>query len=272
MPAPDRGTGGASLSAPALIEVALNGGSDRPAPWRPEEAAAEGRRAVEAGAGMVHVHARREDGGESSDPEWYARFLDIFCADCPGVPVSFTSKRTPRLIEDVAAWAPTPHVCSVNFGSAVDPWRELLQLLRDRSVVIEAGVADELMIDALRAAACPVCHLVFLVVTADEARHSAAARYMALRSHARNGGVGAPSHAPPRGDATWGGVGAALAAGDHVRVGLEDSLTLPDGRPAQSNGDLVECAVRIAESLGRIPIQPGEMADLVNRIAEAPDG
>jgi uncharacterized protein (DUF849 family) len=270
MLAADRQTRGTPVSVPALIEVALNGGSDRPAPWRPEEAAAEGRRAVEAGAGMVHVHARRDDGEESSDPDWYARFLDIFGTDCPSVPVSFTSRHTSRLIEDVAAWAPTPHVCSVNFGSVVDPWREVLQLLRDRTVVIEAGVADESMIDALYAARCPVCHVVFLVVTADRTRGSAAARYVALRSHAREAGLEAPIVAHGRGDATWGVVGAALAAGDHVRVGLEDSLTLPDGRPAHSNEDLVRCAVRIAESLGRTPLPAREMADLINRMAEAP--
>jgi uncharacterized protein (DUF849 family) len=272
MPEADRRPGGAAVSTPALIEAALNGGTGQPAPWTPEEAAAEGRRAVEAGAGMVHVHARSHDGAQSSDPDWYGRFSEIFAADCPGVPVSFTSKATPRLLEDVAAWAPIPQVCSVNFGSAVDPWRDLLRILGERRVVVEAGVADEAMIDALRASAWPVCHLVFLVVTADGDRHSASARYMALRTHTRKVGLDAPIVAHGYGDATWGVVGAALAAGDHVRVGLEDSQTLPDGRPARSNAELVASAIRIAESLGRTPITAAAMADLVSGMVEVPHG
>jgi uncharacterized protein (DUF849 family) len=248
------------LSVPALIEAAINGPTERPAPWSPDEAAAEGRRAVEAGAGMVHVHARTREGAESSDPEWYRRFLELFAELCPGVPVSLTSKRTPRLLENVAAWAPLPAVCAVNYGSSVDPWRELLEILERQEVLIEAGAADEAMIDAVCAAARPAAHVVLLVEAQDPSRASAADRYLALRMHARRAGFEAPIIAHGRGDATWGVVGAALATGDHVRVGFEDSLTLPDGRPAGSNAHLVASAVRIAEALGRAPIEPAAVA------------
>jgi 3-keto-5-aminohexanoate cleavage enzyme len=71
------------------------------------------------------------------------------------------------------------------------------------------------------------------------------------------------------GDATWGIVGAALAADDHVRVGLEDARMLADGREIRSNGDLVENAVRIAEALGRTPIGPAAVAALLAPVAEA---
>jgi uncharacterized protein (DUF849 family) len=248
------------LSAPALIEAALNGAAPRPAPWTPEDAADEGRRAVDAGAGMVHVHARARDGVQASDPAWYRRFLERFEELCPGVPVSFTSKATPGLLEDVAAWSPAPPACSVNYGSSVDPWRELLEILARRGIAVEGGAADEPMIDAVCAAPRAPSHLVLLVTAGEPDRAAAAERYLALRVHARRGGLDAPIVAHGYGDATWGVVGAALAAGDHVRVGFEDSLTLADGRPAASNGDLVANAVRIAEALGRTPIGPETMA------------
>jgi len=248
------------MSSSALIEAAINGPTGRPAPWSPEDAAAEARRAVEAGAGLIHAHARTREGAESSDPGWYRDFLVQFAELCPGVPVSITSKRTPRLLENVAAWTTQPAVCSVNYGSSVDPWRELLGILEGRGVPIEAGAADEAMIDAVCAADRPAAHLVLLVEAQDPSRVAAADRYLALRMHASRAGFEAPIIAHGRGDATWGIVGAALAAGDHVRVGFEDSLTLPDGRPAASNGELVASAVRIAAALGRTPIEPAAVA------------
>ena len=49
----------------------------------------------------------------------------------------------------------------------------------------------------------------------------------------------------------WRLVGAALALGGNVRVGLEDNFYLPDGEMAGSNGDLVARARRMAEDVGR---------------------
>lgn len=42
---------------------------------------------------------------------------------------------------------------------------------------------------------------------------------------------------------------AALAKGRHVRVGLEDTLVLPDGRRARDNAELVAKAIDLAEKL-----------------------
>lgn len=257
------------MSAPVLTEAALNGRAAAPAPWTPEETADEGRRAVEAGAAMVHVHARTRDGAQSSDPDWYRRFRERFDATCPGVPVSYTSRVAPSLLADVAAWDPAPAVCSVNYAHDEDPWRDLLEVLERRAIAVEAGVADEAMIDAVRDHPLAPSHFVILVEAEDPSRAAAAARYLELRAHAAAACPGVPIVAHGYGDATWGVVGAALAAGDHVRVGLEDAKILADGREVRSNGDLVENAVRIAEALGRTPIGPEAVAALLAPVAEA---
>lgn len=56
---------------------------------------------------------------------------------------------------------------------------------------------------------------------------------------------------------------AAIAMGGHVRVGLEDSLTLPDGSPA-SNQLLVEKVVRIAFEIGRGIATPEEARTILS--------
>jgi uncharacterized protein (DUF849 family) len=58
-------------------------------------------------------------------------------------------------------------------------------------------------------------------------------------------------------------VAVAAAAGGHVRVGFEDTATLPDGSPASSNAQLVELAVNVAESLGRPVMEPAEARELL---------
>jgi uncharacterized protein (DUF849 family) len=168
---------------------------------------------------------------------------------------------TPTLLEDIPRWTPRPHFASVNFGSSEDPWQALLDVLGSQNVQIEAGAEDEGMVDALARSGAPANHLVLLIVGSDESRRAAARRYVALSDHARGAGRW-PIVAHGFGDATWGVVGGAMAAGDHVRVGFEDVSRDPSGRSVSSNAELVEAAVRLAHSLGRRPLEPSEVASL----------
>jgi len=62
------------------------------------------------------------------------------------------------------------------------------------------------------------------------------------------------------GRAQWKLVGAALALGGNVRVGLEDNFYLDASgtQMARGNGPLVEKAVRMARDIGREPMSPAE--------------
>jgi 3-keto-5-aminohexanoate cleavage enzyme len=57
-------------------------------------------------------------------------------------------------------------------------------------------------------------------------------------------------------------LGAVVALGGHVRVGLEDNLYLGRGILASSNGQLVAKAVRILRDLGAEPASPAEAREL----------
>jgi 3-keto-5-aminohexanoate cleavage enzyme len=62
------------------------------------------------------------------------------------------------------------------------------------------------------------------------------------------------------GRAQWKLVGAALALGGNIRVGLEDNFYLDAAgtQMARGNGPLVEKAVRMARDVGREPMSPAE--------------
>ena len=50
----------------------------------------------------------------------------------------------------------------------------------------------------------------------------------------------------------------ALAAGGHLRVGMEDTLSFARGRPVARNAELVERAAELARLAQRPPMRPAE--------------
>jgi uncharacterized protein (DUF849 family) len=77
--------------------------------------------------------------------------------------------------------------------------------------------------------------------------------------------------------ATWSATGigrtslpvlfAALAAGGHLRVGMEDTVTFARGRPVASNAELVERAAAAAELAQRPAISPVAARDMLGVLA-----
>jgi 3-keto-5-aminohexanoate cleavage enzyme len=61
----------------------------------------------------------------------------------------------------------------------------------------------------------------------------------------------------------WRLVGAALALGGNIRVGLEDNFYLPNGEMASSNGDLVDKARQMTEDIGRRPATVAEAREMI---------
>jgi uncharacterized protein (DUF849 family) len=57
---------------------------------------------------------------------------------------------------------------------------------------------------------------------------------------------------------------AALSAGGHLRVGMEDTVTFAKGRPVRDNAELVERAAALAEIAQRPPMTPDEARTLLN--------
>jgi len=77
--------------------------------------------------------------------------------------------------------------------------------------------------------------------------------------------------------ATWSATGvgrtslpvifAALAAGGHLRVGMEDTITFSRGRPVISNGELVERAATLADLAQRPAMEPDQARAMLGMAA-----
>jgi uncharacterized protein (DUF849 family) len=238
-----------------LIQAALNGGTTRkshPAvPLTSAELAAEAAAAKLAGAGAFHLHPRDPAGEQTLEPD---RVLPAVAAvrAATGLPVGVTTGiwtvagDVRRRLDLVAGWAGDgrPDYASINMN---EPGIEdLADLLTSLGIGIEAGVWGPA--DARVLAASGFRDRIGWVLMEPEEKVPAEAVATAAAAAAELARLGVTARQVRHGydQATWPVLSAALADGQDIRIGLEDTTVLPDGSPAAGNADLVAAAARLA--------------------------
>ncbi|MFB9638272.1 3-keto-5-aminohexanoate cleavage protein [Streptomyces spiralis] len=228
-----------------MMQVCLNGSRTAAdgavVPLTPEAMAESAAGAVAAGATEVHVHPRTPCGRESMSPRVVAAAVEAIRARVP-VPVGVTTgawtepdpaARPAR----VRGWTVLPDVASVNWHEPGA--EELAAALLARGVGVEAGIWSGTD-GAARFAASPLAPRVLRVLAevTDPAPETAAESARALLAelgdahgrpvllHGEDGGV-------------WAVLRVAGRLGLDARIGLEDTMVLPDGERARSNAQLV---------------------------------
>lgn len=136
-----------------------------------------------------------------------------------------------------------PDFASVNFSE--EGTADLCDLLLRRGIGIEAGlssVADaRAFIESGITAGC-----VRILVEPDEEKPVAAiATAAAIDELLNHADIAVRQLHHGYGMATWAVIGAALDRGHDIRVGLEDTLELPDGSRTRDNAELVTVAARL---------------------------
>ena len=266
-----------ALADKVIISCALTGAVTTkkhcPAiPYTPEEIADEARRAYEAGATIVHIHARTDDGAPTWDAAVFARIKEEVQRRCP-VLINFSTGGVGPMQSRTAHLALRPAIAALNMGSMnYARWSEkrrefAFQLVFVNSfedivgfakIMAETGIKPEMecfdtghvhshtVLEDLGLLARPY-HFSFIMGVLGGI--PATARHLAFQA----------SNVPA--DARWKVIGisreqwplcmAALSLGGDIRVGLEDNFYLPDGTMASSNGALVEAAAGMVRLSGR---------------------
>jgi 3-keto-5-aminohexanoate cleavage enzyme len=256
-------------------------------PYTPAEIAEEARRAYEAGAAVVHIHARTDEGGPTYEPAIYAAIAAETRKRCPVI-LNFSTGGAGPMEGRVAHIAQVkPAIAALNMGSMnyakysprrkefvfdfvfENPFRDISYLL---AVMKEASVKPELE-------CFDVGHTNSIWPLIDKGLLKRPLQFSfimgvlgGIRASAENLALQA-REAPP--DSTWEVigisheqwrmVGAALSLGGNVRVGLEDNFYLDSAgkEMAKSNGELVGKAVRMARDMGREPATVDEARRLL---------
>ncbi|WP_306319789.1 MULTISPECIES: 3-keto-5-aminohexanoate cleavage protein [unclassified Streptomyces] len=230
-----------------MLQVCPNGARTRAEcahlPVRPEELAAAARGAVAAGARDVHLHPKRADGADTLDPAVVAAAVSAVRAAVPGIPVGVTTGAwaTPDAAAraaQVRAWTVLPDHASVNWHE--DGAEEVATALLDRGIGIEAGIYSGT--DAARRfLAWPESHRVLRVLAeiTETAPRDAARAADDLLAELEPAAAITPVLLHGENGSAWPVLRLAVSLDLDIRIGLEDILHLPDGRPAASNAELI---------------------------------
>jgi uncharacterized protein (DUF849 family) len=245
-----------------VLKACLNGGVSRSehaaVPITAAELAADAVKVRAAGAEAVHVHPRDGDGRESLDAAAVGAAVAAIRRACPGLPVGVSTGAwmepdPARRVEAIAAWSPRhlPDFASVNAHE--DGAARVARALSARGIGVEAGIWTPQAVDAYRAWDTPALRI--LVETMED--DPAAARATADAIIRLLGKDAPPILLHAEGAAVWPILRHAIRHNRDIRVGLEDTRTLPDGAPAPDNATLVVAAVSVRKNETREAGQEG---------------
>lgn len=246
------------MTAP-LLQACLNGSrrpGEHPAlPLSADELAADAARAWAAGAHGVHVHPRGPDERETLAPGACAEAIAAIRAVASAVEVSlstgaFIDADVESRVACIHAWTVLPDAASVNFGE--DGCERVCAALYQRGVPAEAGLASvadaRRLLDSGQLRHCAR----ILVEVPDPDPREAVAHAQRVEAVLQEAMVMLPRMHHGVGRATWAVVVAAARGGHHIRIGLEDTLELPDGRPAPGNEAMIRAASELQRRAARL--------------------
>jgi uncharacterized protein (DUF849 family) len=241
-----------------LLKACLNGtrqpGEHPALPLSAEDLARDAQDAIAAGAGALHVHPR-DDGTETLAAHAVGAALIAIRAACPGTPVGVSTGAwilpdIARRVAIIRSWDVRPDFASVNFSEAgaVDVCAALLDL----GVGVEAGIwspGDARLL--LASGLADRCVRVLIELVREQTADDALATAQAIERVLDDANIRAPRLLHGEEATAWPMLDYALPRGYDIRIGLEDTLILPDGRRARDNAQLVTAAKARARAATR---------------------
>lgn len=266
----------------AICGAEVTKAQNQAVPYTVEEIGIEAEKAYKAGAAIIHLHVREDDGTPTQSRDRFEACIAEIKRRCPDVIVQPSTggavgmSNTERLQPvDLAPEMATLDCGTCNFGgdevfvNTENTIKEFGEKMIQLNVKPEIEVFDKGMID------------------------------MAIRLHKKgyikapmhfnfvmgvNGGISADirdfvfmrGSIPAGSTYTVSGIGRnefplavmSIIDGGHVRVGFEDNVYLSKGVMAKSNAELVEKVIRLAKELGREIATPAEARAILGLDAE----
>lgn len=258
----------------ALTGVLANRKQCPSIPYTPVEIAEEAKRAYDAGASVVHIHARNDDGSPTFSPAIFAKIKEEIRKRCPII-LNFS---TGTILDDVSEQTTyiresRPEIAALNMGTMnyakyserqkrfvfdmvfPNTYEKIIKLL---TAMNEAGVKPELeCFDTGHTQG--IWPLLDMGVLKMPLQFSFIVNVLggipplveSLQLQTKLMPPGSEWEVIGISHCQWRMLAAALVLGGNVRVGLEDNFYLPNGEMAKSNGELVEVAARLVRDVGR---------------------
>jgi len=263
-----------------ILSAALTGAATTRAncpyiPYTPKELGEETERAVNAGASIVHIHAREDNGMPSWRPEVFMQITEEVRKRCPdvilnystgaiGVPIETRIGHLKNSKPDMAAFnmgsmnyaifskSKKQFIFNGVFENSFDTMKKVVETMNENNIAPEMECFDTghiRNVEPLRA----------MGLIPDNACYSLVMGVL--------GGIGATpqnlmhqiSQVPDGAfwqviaisRKQWQMAAIACSMGGNFRVGLEDNFYLPNNEMAKSNGECCKWGVKLARMMGR---------------------
>ena len=246
-------------------------------PYTVEEVVREAKSAYDAGAALIHLHVRWDDGTPTQDKGRFQEMVDAIRKECPDVIIQPSTGGAVGMTDlerlQSTEITPTPEMATLDCGTCNFGGDEIFintdntianfgDIMQERGIKPECEVFDKGMIDlALKAAKkghikYPI-HFDFVLGV----QMTATVRDLVIMATS----IPADSTwtATGIGKNAWGIAAATIAMGGHVRVGFEDNVYMSRGVLAKSNGEMVERVVQMAKLLNREVATPAEAREIL---------
>lgn len=262
------------LSA-ALTGAATNRSHCPYIPYTPIEIAEEAKRAVDAGASIVHIHAREDDGMPSWRTEVFEQIHEEVRKRCPKVIINYSTGAIGITKEERVAHLPLtqPDMAAFNMGSmnyaifskkhkqfywngvfenSFDTMQFVVKTMNENGVTPEMECFDTGHIrnaEPLRQMGIIPENAVYSLVMGVLGGIPATTENLIHQIKQVPDGANWQVIAISR--KQWQLAAVACTMGGSFRVGLEDNFYLPNNEMAKSNGECVEWGVKLANMMGR---------------------
>jgi 3-keto-5-aminohexanoate cleavage enzyme len=265
---------------PAILTAAICGAETtrQQTPYLPitaDELAAEAERCAQAGASVIHLHVRNDDGTPTQDRALFEKAIRAIRARCDAivqtttggaVGMSADERAQPLLCNPEMA---TLNAGSLNFGDDVflNPFpmvREFARRMRERGIVPElecydAGHVESCLALAKEGVIDLPAHFDFVLgvrggLGASEENFRFLLGKLPQGSSFSVAGIG--RHQLPMAELS-------LRLGGHARCGLEDNVYLSKGVLAKGSYELVARLAEVARGAGRAVATPAQARELL---------
>lgn len=246
-------------------------------PYTVEEIVREAKSAYDAGAAIIHLHVREDDGTPTQSAERFKECIDAIKKELPDVIIqpstggavgmSNEERLSPTLLRPEMA---TLDCGTCNFGgddifvNTENTIIEFANRMNELGIKPEVEVFDKGMVDMairLNKKGIIKAPMHFDFVMGVNGGISGTPRD--LNFMVESIPAGSTWTASGVGRAEFPMVTMAILMGGHARVGFEDNVYLSKGVMAKSNGELVEKVVRLAKELGREIATPAEAREIL---------
>jgi uncharacterized protein (DUF849 family) len=214
-------------------------------PVTPDQLAAAAVAAHGAGAQAVHMHPKTPDGKDSLEPIVVDAAVAAVRHALPGFPLGVTTgfwalPNADARRRAVEGWSVLPDFASLNWHEPGSP--ELAEVLLGKGLGVEVGIFHAEAAESwARSEIAKHCMRVMIELQADADT--------ALADELLSQVIGAGSPAPVLlhglDESCWPLLEHAGMRGVQTRIGMEDTLKLPDGSTAPDNAALVSAAVAL---------------------------